>query len=261
MDVQFDIVIPSEFERRYKPGIRTRIVALATDATVMEVSFTCRVLDQIKPGSSALCRRKRSPHRPGKQGHAHDTTLIMSGAVLFHPGCDSIIVECVITVQHKCVLAAQSPVSFMAELFGDMKEISALQIEIEDMDADVFRALIKLIYTDTLPELVDTRQEDQDTTKAMAQHLLAAADRYGMERLKRVCEDKIYTDISVSTAAAALVLAEQHGCSKLKARYMEFIVTNPTGIQAIVATDGYTHLMERYPLLASELLVAAVKKG
>ncbi|GJM97715.1 hypothetical protein PR202_ga14664 [Eleusine coracana subsp. coracana] len=252
MDVQFCVLFPSE--RHHNPGIMTRI-DLATDASVAEASFTCRVLDQTGQFSPWSAKEIATP---GKQGHAQDM-LVMYGAVPCHPGCDSVIVECEITVQHrrtmkgtdvtflvsgeritahKCVLAARSPV-FMAELFGDMKENAALEIKIEDMEADVFRALIKFIYTDTLPELVDS-QEDQDTKKAiMAQHLLATADRYGMERLKRVREDRICGDISVSTATTTLVLAEQHGCSKLKAKCMEFIVANLADVEAITATDGY----------------------
>lgn len=77
---------------------------------------------------------------------------------------------------HKCVLAARSPV-FMAELFGDMKEKAAQRVEIEYMGPEVFRALMQFIYTDTSPEL-----EDNDDARMMAQHLLVAADRYGMEK-------------------------------------------------------------------------------
>nr|CAB3468698.1 unnamed protein product [Digitaria exilis] len=64
----------------------------------------------------------------------------------------------------------------------------------------------------------------------MAQHLLAAADRYVVDKL--ICEEKVCGDISVGTAAARLVLAEQHGCSKLKAMCMEFMVATPANLRA-----------------------------
>uniref|UniRef100_A0A453EM94 BTB domain-containing protein n=1 Tax=Aegilops tauschii subsp. strangulata TaxID=200361 RepID=A0A453EM94_AEGTS len=82
------------------------------------------------------------------------------------------------------ILAARSPV-FKAELVGPMKENKMRCVHIEDMDADVFGALLHFIYTDELP--VTTRKEET----AMAQHLLVAADRYDMERLKLVCQDKL----------------------------------------------------------------------
>jgi speckle-type POZ protein len=39
--------------------------------------------------------------------------------------------------------------------------------------------------------------------------LLVAADRYGLERLKLICEDKLCNYISAGTAATSLALAEQ----------------------------------------------------
>ncbi|CAN6200836.1 unnamed protein product [Urochloa humidicola] len=155
---------------------------------------------------------------------------------------------------HRCVLAARSPV-FMAELFGDMKETASQSVVIEDMEPEVFRALMQFIYTDTSPELEGGQEEDGNKT-TMAQHLLDAADRYGMERLKIICEEKVCAGISIDTAAALLALAEQHGCSKLKARCMEFIVATPANLQAVIATEGYKHLMASCPSVLSDLLVA-----
>ncbi|CAN6173178.1 unnamed protein product [Urochloa humidicola] len=153
---------------------------------------------------------------------------------------------------HKCVLAARSPV-FMAELFGGMKETASQSVVIEDMEPEVFRALMQFIYTDTSLEL----EEGQEDTKMMAQHLLVAADRYGMERLKIICEEKVCASISIDTAATLLLaLAEQHGCSKLKARCMEFMVATPANLQAVIATEGYKHLTARCPSVLSDLLVA-----
>lgn len=46
----------------------------------------------------------------------------------------------------------------------------------------------------------------------MEQHLLEAADRYGMHRLKLICEDRLCQYIDVNTVATTLALAEQHHC-------------------------------------------------
>ncbi|KAK3153730.1 hypothetical protein QOZ80_2BG0180380 [Eleusine coracana subsp. coracana] len=71
---------------------------------------------------------------------------------------------------HRLVLAARSPV-FKAELYGAMKESATSNIiPIDDMEAQVFSALLTFIYTDELPEVKE--QEES----AMAQHLLVAAD-------------------------------------------------------------------------------------
>ncbi|CAN6173181.1 unnamed protein product [Urochloa humidicola] len=159
---------------------------------------------------------------------------------------------------HKCVLAARSPV-FMAELFGDMKETASESVVIEDMEPEVFKALVQFIYTDTSPpELEEGQEEDAGS---MAQHLLAAADRYGMERLKLMCEEKVCGGISADTAASLCVLAEQHGCDKLKAMCMEFMVATPANLRAVVATEGYKHLMASCPSVLSDLLVAVVQRN
>jgi len=57
----------------------------------------------------------------------------------------------------------------------------------------------------------------------MAQHMLAAADRYGMERLKLLCEAKLCEDVAINTVATTLALAEQHHCLQLKAECVKFI--------------------------------------
>nr|XP_025882225.1 BTB/POZ and MATH domain-containing protein 1 [Oryza sativa Japonica Group] len=152
---------------------------------------------------------------------------------------------------HRCVLAARSPV-FMAELFGDMKEKDSQSIEIKDMEAEVFRTLLHFIYTDTLPE-----QDDDDVeAETMAYGLLEAADRYGVERLMLICAEKVHAGISVDTAAMALALAERHGCTKLKARCIEFILASQENFHAVAATEGYKLLMDSCPSALNDLLVA-----
>jgi hypothetical protein len=56
-------------------------------------------------------------------------------------------------VAHRCVLAARSKV-FMAQLFGPMTEgTTSTVIQIKDMEAKVFVALLSFIYTDSFPKL------------------------------------------------------------------------------------------------------------
>lgn len=57
----------------------------------------------------------------------------------------------------------------------------------------------------------------------MAQHMLAAADRYGLERLKLLCEAQLCEDIAINNVAATLALAQQHQCEQLKAQCLKFI--------------------------------------
>ncbi|KAE8804573.1 Speckle-type POZ protein-like protein [Hordeum vulgare] len=75
---------------------------------------------------------------------------------------------------HKDILSSRSPV-FMAEFYGEMEEMLSDRVVIEDMEAAAFRAMLHFIYTDTVPEL----DQELEAVATMAQHLLAAADRYG----------------------------------------------------------------------------------
>ncbi|EEC66989.1 hypothetical protein OsI_33684 [Oryza sativa Indica Group] len=148
---------------------------------------------------------------------------------------------------HRCVLAARSPV-FSAELFGSMKESdTTVVIRIDDMVAQVFKALLFFVYTDSLPE---TKKEDE---YAMCQHLLVAADRYNMQRLKLMCEDRLCSYIGVGTVTTILELAEQHNCDGLKKACFDFL-SSPKNLKAVTAGEGLEHLGRNCPSLVNELI-------
>ncbi|XP_073359838.1 BTB/POZ and MATH domain-containing protein 1-like [Aegilops tauschii subsp. strangulata] len=119
---------------------------------------------------------------------------------------------------HRSVLAARSSV-FKAELFGSMMENGGDPVEIGDMESDVFKSLLHFIYTDDSPP--EMTREDV----VMAGHLLVAADRYDVERLKLICEDKLCTHIDSDNMATSLALAEQHSCPGLKEDCFEFLAS------------------------------------
>uniref|UniRef100_A0A0D3HDZ8 BTB domain-containing protein n=1 Tax=Oryza barthii TaxID=65489 RepID=A0A0D3HDZ8_9ORYZ len=141
---------------------------------------------------------------------------------------------------HRLVLAARSPV-FMVELFGPMKEGTTVnKIHIFDMEAQVFRALLKFIYTDMLPEM------DQEDETAMAQHLLVAADKYGLHRLKMICVEILSNHIDAYSVATILVLAEKHYCYGLKEACFEFLNSSAI-LSAIVNTSDFQYLIQSCP--------------
>jgi speckle-type POZ protein len=118
------------------------------------------------------------------------------------------------------------------------------------MRADVFRNLLHFIYTDALP----TKFEIQEETLIMAQHLLVAADRYGMDRLKLICEDILCRHIDVDTVSTTLALAEQHQCQGLMEACFQFLKKSPRSLNAVMATDGFDHLVNSCPNIIKELM-------
>ncbi|CAL4991247.1 unnamed protein product [Urochloa decumbens] len=146
---------------------------------------------------------------------------------------------------HRYVLAVRSPV-LMAELYGGMKENGMSSFQIDDIEPRVFEALLHFIYTDSLPEI----DEHIEVWRA---HLLAAADKYGLLRLKVMCEDMLFKRIDTSMLATTLTLAEQHRCEGLKERCFRFM-RFPGNTKAVMASDGFQHLRISCPCLIEEML-------
>ena len=157
---------------------------------------------------------------------------------------------------HRCVLAARSAV-FRAELFGPMKEKAATRVKVDDMEPSIFEALLHFVYTDTLPDGdgVDggvATDDDKDRNVPM-QHLLVAADRCGLDRLRLMCEVGMCRSIDADTVATTLALAEQHRCMQLKNACLGFIASRGM-LGAVVQTSGFCHLVESCPLVLLEIL-------
>lgn len=86
------------------------------------------------------------------------------------------------------------------------------------------------IYSDTLPDSDELSSSVSTcTTTNMIQHLLAAADRFGLDRLKQLCEAKLCEEVNADTVATTLSLADQHRCSQLKAICLKFAAANLGG--------------------------------
>ncbi|KXG27301.1 hypothetical protein SORBI_3006G246700 [Sorghum bicolor] len=151
-----------------------------------------------------------------------------------------------IFVAHRLVLAARSPV-FNAELYSSMDEgIATNTVRIDDMEAQVFKAMLNFIYTDSWPEM---EQEDESI---MAQHLLVAADKYCMQRLKLICESRLQSHINAASVAIVLALAEKHNCTGLKEACFKFLrySTDPL---VITETEDFEYLAQSCPSVMEEL--------
>ncbi|KAI4992646.1 BTB/POZ and MATH domain-containing protein 3-like [Hordeum vulgare subsp. vulgare] len=151
---------------------------------------------------------------------------------------------------HRSVLAARSPV-FKAEFFGTLRKKDGDPIEINDIEAAVFKSLLHFIYTDSLPESTHEGAAQEDVVTAS--HLLVAADRYDIERLKLICEEKLCSHIDTKMVATSLALAEQHNCHGLKEACFEFLAS-PSNLEAMIASDGYQHLKSSCPAALKELI-------
>lgn len=161
--------------------------------------------------------------------------------VSFHVGRESFSA-------HRLVLATRSPV-FRAELYGLMAESKMASITIHDMEASTFRSMLHYIYHGSLP---DAGKADVSSTMAQYQHLLVAADRYAVEGLKKICEDKLCGNgIRIDTVVSMLELAEDHVCPKLKARCFDFLADDDN-FKMVATSSEYLHLMQNFSTLLVE---------
>ncbi|KAL1500249.1 hypothetical protein AB1Y20_012917 [Prymnesium parvum] len=115
---------------------------------------------------------------------------------------------------HRVVLAARCEY-FRCMFEIGMRETSQAEIEVPDVELEVFRKLLEHLYTDT-----------EEIPQEIALPLFAAADRFGVERLRRLCALRVETIMRVDTVCSIFTVADQHGDECLKVECVRFIVSN-----------------------------------
>lgn len=116
---------------------------------------------------------------------------------------------------HKAILAAHSRV-FSVMFDSEMREKSENLARIEDVDVEVMRELLHFVYVGRLNDLPDD----------LADKLLMAADKYELDGLKRLCEDKLVGQLHADNVYDCLRLADDHGACKLKQAAIKFLIGN-----------------------------------
>ncbi|CAM0911931.1 unnamed protein product [Alopecurus aequalis] len=149
---------------------------------------------------------------------------------------------------HRAVLAARSPV-FKAKFFGSGAEATSSNISLDDIDPATFKVLLNFIYTDTLPG--DDGLGCSPSIQ-MFHRLFAAADKYALHRLKLICAQKLWENVSLDSVATTLEFAEMHSCLELKSKCIEFLVAGKH-FNGLLLTEGFVQLGQKFPSLIAEL--------
>ena len=121
----------------------------------------------------------------------------------------------------------------------DMEERRNNHVEIDDLEPKVFKAMMDFIYMDKAPNL-----------HSMADAVLEAADKYGLERLKIMCEGTLCRDLSVENAAHTLILADLHNAVELKIKTLYFIKAHASEVSE---TSSWKTIVGSYPHLVAEV--------
>jgi len=140
---------------------------------------------------------------------------------------------------HKLILSARSPV-FAAMFQSDMKEKGMDHIVIPEMAPDIFRALLRFIYTDQV-----------QFTESNVPQLLAAANQFLLPSLKSKCEEFIMEYLSTENCIEMLTLADLHNALPLKRKATELFQYRRT---EICKTEGWKNLKKFHPDAAFDIM-------
>jgi len=144
---------------------------------------------------------------------------------------------------HKVFLASRSPV-FSAMFNANMKEKIENEVQIDDIKPDVLAEMLHFIYTWKCKSL------DVD----LAEDLLIAADKYQIDSLKKLCEERLICSINTENYFSLLVLGHTYS-SRIKKSVYDYVVGNKNNIK-------FDESLMEYPSLMMELLREfAIEKG
>jgi speckle-type POZ protein len=147
---------------------------------------------------------------------------------------------------HSQVLSARSRM-LKALLSRDAAE--SRRVELDGVDPEVFKLLLRHLYTGELPE------GDADTPE-MHQHLLEAADRFCIPSLLQASARTLEHSLSVESVGYTLVLADKHGAKDLKAAALRYVSEHSKNVsehsKKVTETEGWEHLMATAPALLTE---------
>lgn len=100
-----------------------------------------------------------------------------------------------------------------------------------------FQALLHFMYKDSLPEDVESatthtfeRLKLLEIYEMLIVKLLAAADKYELNRLRLLCESHLCKGISVKSVAKILALADRYNAKELKGVCLTFTAENLAGM-------------------------------
>ncbi|CAL4943983.1 unnamed protein product [Urochloa decumbens] len=146
------------------------------------------------------------------------------------------------------------------ELLGPMRDREMKAIKVEDMQPSVFKALLHFVYKDSLPTMDDLHLDVEDKEEVV-KHLLVAADRYAMERMKLLCESILCKKLNVESVATTLALADKHHCSTLKDACIQYIISSSNRMDDMMASQGYEHLKRACPAVFVDIWEKSAKSG
>ena len=105
---------------------------------------------------------------------------------------------------HKSVLTSRS-IYFKNMFDAEMLESTTNRVHVTDVDPSTFETVLRFLYSGVVEE---------KQFEALAK-LVAAAEKYTMDELKRICESTMRANLQMENVIDALLIADTHNCSSL----------------------------------------------
>jgi hypothetical protein len=130
------------------------------------------------------------------------------------------------------------------------------QVSITDVRPEILELLLQFMYG-----CLGAVPPQSPPLQLAPADLFAAADRYGLARLREACASILMADImSTESVADCVLLAERHGHAALMEACVVFAGVSIPQLQAVHASPGYLELCKTEPGLAQRFLKASLEQ-
>jgi hypothetical protein len=130
---------------------------------------------------------------------------------------------------HRNILSARS--EYFARMFdSDFKESKDKIVKIQEDNEELFKLLIKLIYTNDYSEL----------SYEIAMDLIILAQKYNFPNLIKSCSRIIFENLKVETCVEILAVAESAQSEDLKTAALNFVLLN---LKTVMETEKWKKLV------------------
>lgn len=115
------------------------------------------------------------------------------------------------------------------------------RVDIPDFEYDIILEMLRYMYSGKVRQL-----------DALAMQLLAAADKYQLDKLKALCEECLCASLTVDNVCDVVVLSDFHSAEQLRHNCIEFINTHAAEVrrmQMLTLRAALLHSSVKYQTL------------
>ena len=138
------------------------------------------------------------------------------------------------------------------------ESLKSSEFSVTNPDGKKTKWQLKLFPKGQDPEPFYTgKVSSDDSLKEQAREILAAANMYQLDLLKKLCEAQLVSTLNASNCLDLLVLGDLHQATKLKKASLNSVSMN---LASLIEKDVYIDFLKQYPELVFEVTKSMVSK-